>query len=199
MRLSKKEKCEKILQYADSYYARYGKSPTIREIAQHASISCGSVHNYLWEMEDAGIIEYDSQTILTPQVRALRSGCIRVPIVGFVACGMPDSSDPLPDEYMDLPLDLLDKTKDLYLFYADGDSMIGAGIFDGDMVLIHKQEEAYPGKIVLAEVEGEGYTLKRYMRKGRRMVLHPENPEMEDIEPDFFKIRGVALKAIKDL
>ena len=192
-------KRRRILRFVNDYYTRNSKFPSVREIEKGTSVNRGSVHNYLWQMDEEGIIEYNGQTILTPEIRAMQSGCREVPIVGAVACGLPDQGDPFVGETMELPVSLVGTKNNVFLFQAHGESMIGAGIESGDLVLIKEQEEAYPGKIVLAEVEGEGFTLKRYIRKNGRMVLHPENPEMEDIEPDFFKIRGVALKAIKDL
>ena len=195
----KEARRRRILQFVNDCYKRYRRSPSVREIEKHTSINRGSVYNYLRQMDEEGIIEYNGQTILTSEIRAMQRGCREVPVVGPVACGLPDQGDPFVGETMELPISLVGTKNDVFLFEAHGDSMIGAGIESGDLVLIRAQEEAYNRQIVLAEVEGAGLTLKRYMRKGRKMVLHPENPEMEDIEPDFFKIRGVALKAIKDL
>ena len=199
MRMSKAEKCNKILEFANQYYASYGKSPTVREIAKNTSISCGSVHNYLWEMVDAGIIEYNSQTILTPETRAMQFGCREVPIVGSVACGLPDQGDPFVGETMELPVSLVGMENNYCLLRAIDDSMIGAGIHEGALVLIRRQEEACAGQIILAEAEGAGITLRRYLMKNGKPILHPENPEMEDIEPDYFRIQGVATMAFKYL
>lgn len=85
------------------------------------------------------------------------------------------------------------------MLHARGDSMTGAGIEDGDMVLIKKQEEAYPGQIVVAYVEGEGNTLKTYKEKGGKAYLHPENPKYNDIPIRDCKIQGIAIKVIKDI
>ncbi len=77
--------------------------------------------------------------------------------------------------------------------------MTGAGIDDGDLVLIRKTEEAQNGDIVVAFVEGEGNTLKRYRKYGHTVFIHPENPKYRDIPLKDCKIQGVAVSVIKNL
>ena len=83
--------------------------------------------------------------------------------------------------------------------HASGDSMTGAGIDDGDLVLIRKQEEANNGDIVAAFVDGEGNTLKRYRQCENTVFLHPENPKYRDIPLKDCRIQGVAVSVIKNL
>ena len=87
----------------------------------------------------------------------------------------------------------------MFLLHARGDSMTGAGIDDGDLVLIRKQEEARNGDIVVAYLEGEGNTLKRYRIYGKTIFLHPENPKYRDIPLRECRIQGVAIRVIKSL
>ena len=89
--------------------------------------------------------------------------------------------------------------RDFFMLHARGDSMTGAGIEDGDMVLIKKQEEAYPGQIVVAYVEGEGNTLKTYKEKGGKAYLHPENPKYADIPLRDCRIQGIAVSVTRKL
>ena len=84
-----------------------------------------------------------------------------------------------------------------YLLYASGESMIEAGIDDGDMVLVKRQEEAHEGDIVVAYVEGEGCTLKRLLYLDNKPYLHPENRKMTDIPAIDCKIQGVAVWVFK--
>ena len=102
------------------------------------------------------------------------------------------------EEIVNLPTGLFGKG-DLFLLHASGDSMTGAGIDDGDLVLIRKQEEARNGDIVVAFVEGEGNTLKRYRQYGNTVFLHPENPKYRDIPLLNCKIQGIAINVIKKL
>ena len=86
---------------------------------------------------------------------------------------------------------------DMEILYASGESMIEAGIDDGDMVLVRKQEEARDGDIVVAYVEGEGNTLKRLLYEEDGPVLHPENKTMADIPARDCRIQGVAVWVFK--
>ena len=97
---------------------------------------------------------------------------------------------------MNLPMTMVGND-DVYILYASGDSMINAGIDDGDMVLVRRQETARDGDIVVAYVEGEGNTLKRLHHEGKQVILHPENPMLADIPVDFLKVQGVAIWVFK--
>ena len=97
---------------------------------------------------------------------------------------------------MNLPMTMVGND-DVYILYASGDSMINAGIDDGDMVLVRRQETARDGDIVVAYVEGEGNTLKRLQHEGKQVILHPENPKLADIPVEFLKVQGVAIWVFK--
>ena len=199
MRHSSPESMEKILAFTDSYYARHRKSPTCRDIAAGIGLGVTTVHRYLHSMTEKKMLEYNGQTITTPKIRDMRDGMTRVGIVGGVSCGLPTEPNPVFEEYLTLP-DCLAGKGEVYILYAEGDSMIGAGIFSGDMVIVRRAEEARTGEIVVAWVEGEGATLKRLisLRDGK-VFLHPENPKYADIPAENMKIQGIAVKVIRDL
>lgn len=122
-----------------------------------------------------------------------------VPLLGNVACGVPKFAEGNIEEYVRLPISLFGRG-DFFLLRASGDSMIEAGIDDGDLVLIRQQDTADPGQIVVALMEDEA-TLKRfYPEPGRHRVrLHPENRRMKDIVVENCIIQGVAVKVLKDV
>ena len=190
------DQMKEIVDFADRFYARHRRSPSCREIAAGTTLKRSSVHNYLVAMNDEGMIEYNGQTILTPNTRAGQQGMRRIGIVGSIACGLPTDANAVQDEYMSLPMTMVGHD-DVYILYASGDSMIGAGIEDGDMVIVRRQETANDGDIVVAYVEGEGNTLKRLRHEGTQIILHPENPELADIPVDFLKVQGIAIWVFK--
>jgi len=190
------EYMKEIINFVDQFYPRHGRSPSCTEIAAHTTLNRSAVHNYLVAMNDEGMIEYNGQTILTPNTRAGQQGMRRIGIVGSVSCGLPTDATVEQGEYMNLPMTMVGND-DVYILYASGDSMINAGIDDGDMVLVRRQETAHDGDIVVAYVEGEGNTLKRLRHKGNKVILHPENPKLADIPVDFLKVQGVAVWVIK--
>ena len=198
MRKKNPEYMKEIINFVDQFYPRYGRSPSCTEIAAHTTLNRSAVHNYLVAMNDEGMIEYNGQTILTPNTRAGQQGMRRIGIVGSVSCGLPTDATVEQGEYMNLPMTMVGND-DVYILYGSGDSMINAGIDDGDMVLVRRQETAHDGDIVVAYVEGEGNTLKRLRHKGNKVILHPENPKLADIPVDFLKVQGVAVWVFKKI
>lgn len=198
MRHKNPEYMAEILMYVDSYYMEHRKSPTVRDIAANTTLERSAVQKYLVEMDKLGMIRYEGRTIETPTIRKYNIDRTRVGIIGTVPCGPLTEEEESIEGYVDLPALLFGKG-DMYLLHASGDSMTGAGIDDGDLVLIRKQEEANPGDIVVAYIEGEGNTLKRYRKYGNTVFLHPENPNYPDIPVRDCKIQGVAISVTKIL
>jgi len=123
----------------------------------------------------------------------------RAAVLGSVSCGVPRFAEENIEEYVSLPEALFGRGE-FFILKAKGDSMIDAGIDDGDLVVIKQQSSAEDGQIVVALMDDEA-TLKRFYRdeKNKRIRLHPENESMEDIFVDDCMIQGIAVKVIKDL
>jgi len=123
----------------------------------------------------------------------------RAAVLGSVSCGVPRFAEENIEEYVSLPEALFGRGE-FFILKAKGDSMIDAGIDDGDLVVIRQQSSAEDGQIVVALIDDEA-TLKRFYRddKNKRVRLHPENEAMEDIFVDDCIIQGIAVKVIKDL
>ncbi len=191
------EYMNEIIAYVDRFYSQTHEYPTCSQIADNTSLQRTAVFNYLVAMHKEGKIEYDGKRIVTPFIRASRSSETRpVGVVGSISCGLPTDAEARLEQYVNLPAMIADSDH-MYLLYAAGDSMIGAGIDDGDMVLVRRQETANDGEIVVAWVEGEGNTLKRLRHDGDQVILHPENPKLADIPVEDLKVQGVAVWVFK--
>lgn len=197
MRSKNQETFAKIEAFVNGFSDRNGYCPSMAEIADGVGVSKPTVYRYLTQMKEDGVIDYSGFRNITP--RNLSIQAIRVPILGTIACGIPKFAEENIEEYVKLPVSLFGQG-DYFILHAYGDSMIGANIEDGDLVLIRKQDYANEGQIVVALINNEA-TLKRFFPepKKHRVKLHPENPEMDDIFVKNCEIQGVAVKVFKDL
>ena len=198
MRQKNPKYMKEIQDYVDEYYSLHHKSPSCREIAENTTLQRSAVQRYLVAMNDQGMIKYDGRTIRTKRMQSYAPDTTSVGVIGTIACGPLAMEEEAVEQYVDLPTSLFG-TGSFFILHASGDSMTGAGIDDGDLVLIRKQEEAHSGDIVVAYVEGEGNTLKRFKRYGRTVFLHPENPKYTDIPMKNCKIQGVAVWIFKQV
>ena len=124
---------------------------------------------------------------------------VRVPVIGYVACGFPVLTEECIDGYILLRREDLGFGK-FFALYASGWSMIGGGIADGDLIIVRRQETAEPGQTVVALV-GNEVTLKRFYSEPQSGLvrLHPENKRMKDIIVKDCRTQGIAVKVLEDL
>ncbi len=197
MRSKNKKLMVDIEQFVSSYIDNYGISPTMQEVADGVGVSKATVHRYISQMCDDGIIDFSGWRTMTST--KTKAQAISVPVLGEVACGIPKFAEENIEEYVRLPVALFGQGK-FFLLRAYGDSMVDAGIEDGDLVLIRQQDTAEEGQIVVALIEDEA-TLKRFYPEpeNHRVRLHPENTHMNDIYVDACEIQGVAVKVLKEL
>jgi repressor LexA len=190
-----------LKKYIETFYTEYDKAPTIREIESGTKIPRATAQRYLEKMRDNGEIEYSGfRGVSTPTMQKLRQeNSSLIGLVGTVACGEPIFAEENISDYFRLPTSIVG-SGNFFLLKAKGDSMIDAGIDDGDLILIRQQNYADKGQIVVALIEDEA-TLKRYYPEpeNRRIRLHPENKSLDDIFVEDIIIQGVAIKALKDL
>ncbi len=192
------ETMDRIIAFVNDFYRDNRRSPSLRQIAAGTGVCHMTVKRMLNTMAENGLIDYDGETVVTELTSKASEGTVNVGIIGSIPCGNLALEEEAVEEIVQLPTALFGKG-DLFLLHASGDSMTGAGIDDGDLVLIRKQEEARNGDIVVAFIEGEGNTLKRYKQYGHTIFLHPENPKYRDIPLKECKIQGVAVSVIKQL
>lgn len=200
MRTKSKQLINEILDVIDAYQAEFGAAPSTREIAAKTGYSNGNISNYINYMEQEGMLVRNGVRSIVTARSQNRFSAATIPIVGRVPCGPFNLAEENVEGYVQVPGSILGKGTYFFL-KAKGSSMIDAGINDGALVLIHRQETADQGQIIVALVDGEA-TLKRYYPRPEigKVILRPANSEMEPMEvnPDTqeFIIQGVAVKAI---
>lgn len=197
MRSKDKTLMTAIEKFVSDYTDSNGISPTMQEVADGVGSSKATVQRYIAQLCDDGILDYSGYRTMTST--KTKAAAIRVPVLGTIACGIPKFAEENIEEYVRLPVALFGKGN-FFILRAYGDSMIEAGIDNGDLVLIRQQNYADEGQIVVALMEDEA-TLKRFYPepKKHRIRLHPENSRMDDIYVDNCEIQGVAVKVLKDL
>jgi len=176
-----------ILDYIRSEIHRRGFPPSVREIGEAVGLSSSStVHSHLAALEKKGFIRRDPSKPRALEVldyrdteRAIDYGAVQaVPVVGQVAAGSPILAAENIESTMPLPAEMAGE--DTFILRVKGESMIEAGILDGDFVVVRQQSSATNGDIVVAMIEDEA-TVKRFFRESDRVRLQPENATMEPI------------------
>lgn len=201
MRSKNQEIMQEIVTYINDSFMNKHIVPSLQEISDRIGLSKGTTSKYIAAMEALGMVERtsDRRGILTPMIKKMSSFHI-IPVVGKIACGIPILAEQNIESYMSISGNFLG-AGEFFVLIAEGDSMINAGINDGDYVVIRKQNTANEGQIVVALIDGEEATLKRfYMDKRKKKVrLHPENDNLKDMYYDRIEIQGIVVKVIKDV
>jgi len=190
----------RIRDYVEKYYFEKQRLPSQKNIAAALNISTGTVYKYLVAMNDRGLISYRNGKIETDKISKVSPAFDQVGILGPISCGIPDTVEAYVESYIPLPKHIFG-SGEKYILIANGDSMIEAGIDNGDFVVVRRQNQADIGDIVVALVDGAN-TLKRIIRDDNgQYFLHPENSYMDDIPIDIneLTIQGVAINVIKNL
>ena len=184
-------KREQILNFLTQFMNEHGYAPTVREICNAVGLqSTATVHYHLNALRDAGLIEMDEmkkRAISLPDAqRADRS-----PVVGVVTAGVPILATENIEGYIPW-----DGESGCFVLRVRGDSMIGAGILDGDKVVVRPQQTATNGEIVVALLE-DSATVKRFQKTGKQVWLMPENPAYQPIDGNEAQILGKVKAVIR--
>ena len=190
-----------ILNYLKEYIVSHGYPPTIREIGNSMGISSpATVHAHLTNLEKKGFIKKEDSKnraieLLVKNEFALNTNdtVIEVPLLGKITAGSPIEAIERPDEYFALPSYLVPKNKEVFTLNVSGCSMINAGILDGDIVIVEKQNVARNGEIVVAMTDENEVTLKTFYKEDGYFRLQPENDTMEPIILNNVTILGKAI------
>lgn len=183
LNLTKRQR--EIFDFIKRYSSEHGYPPTVRDIGKAIGLTSSStVHAHLSNLEKLGLVRRDptkprALELLGEAARKVVPGPSGLPLVGRVAAGSPILAEENVEEYVEVP-QLAGGEEGEYVLRVRGDSMKNAGILDGDFVVVHRQETANNGEIVVALV-GEEATVKRYFRESDHIRLQPENEEMEPI------------------
>lgn len=187
-------KQEEILNYIKNEILERGFPPAVREICHAVHLkSTSSVHSHLESLEKNGYIRRDPTKpraieILDDSFNMLRREMVNVPIVGTVAAGQPILAEQNIDSYFPIPAEYM-PSKQTFILRVKGDSMINAGIFNGDNVVVKQQSTASNGDIVVALID-DSATVKTYYKENGHYRLQPENDTMDPIIVDDLQILG---------
>ena len=185
-------KREQILNFLTQFMNEHGYAPTVREICNAVGLqSTATVHYHLNALRDAGLIEMDEmkkRAISLPDAQRAD----RIPVVGVVTAGVPILATENIEGYIPW-----DGESGCFVLRVRGDSMIGAGILDGDKVVVRPQPAAENGQIVVALLD-DSATVKRLKKTGRDVWLMPENPSYEPIPGNEAKILGRVKALIRE-
>ncbi len=179
-------KRREILDFIAQQVKERGYPPSVREIGDAVGLTSSStVHAHLSTLEREGHIRRDPAKPRTIELLGtLAARPVRhVPLVGDVAAGTDVLAQENVEELLPLPEDLTGKGQ-LFMLRVRGDSMVEAGIFDGDLVVVRQQPRAEKGDVVVAAIPGDEATVKTFGRRGSTILLRPANPDYETIELD---------------
>jgi repressor LexA len=202
---------QEIWDFLVDYVDRHGYPPTVREIGERVGLASPStVHAHLANLERAGYLKRDPTKPRALELTGLRRHDARsarestaqaLPLLGEIAAGGPLLADENIEEYVALPEQLVGAAD--FILRVKGDSMIDAGILDGDLVVVRKSDTAVNGDIVVAlagdDESADEATVKRFFRESGRIRLQPENAELEPIYAKHVQILGKVVGVFRAL
>lgn len=187
---------KQIYQYIKRTVQEKGYPPSVREIGNAVGLqSSSTVHGHLAKLEDKGYIRRDPTKPRAIEIVQAENQAytpvIQVPVLGKVTAGLPITAVENVDEYFPLPEHFTaNHNSEIFLLNVAGDSMIDAGIYDGDRVIVRKQNIAHNGDIIVAMTEEDEATVKRFYKEKGYYRLQPENPTLEPIYLDSVTVLG---------
>lgn len=195
------ERQQQILKFIETYTAAHGYPPTVRDICAGVGLSSTStVHGHLTRLESKGLISkgaFKNRAISRLDGGGPKSAAVeKIPVVGLVTAGAPILAYENIEAYFPVPKGFF-HGEDHFILNVRGESMIGAGIHDGDKLIVSRRDYADNGDIVVALLEEEA-TVKRFYKQNGRIRLQPENPAMEPIFVDSVAIIGKVCGLIRN-
>lgn len=191
---------EEILNFIKVYIVKYGYPPTVREIGKALGVSSpATIHAHLNNLEDKGFIKKEEaknraiELLVENEYAKNDDDVIEVPLLGKITAGSPIEAIENPNEFFALPAYLVPSNKEVFTLKVDGESMINAGILDGDVVIIAKQNTAHNGDIIAAMTEENEVTLKTFYKEADHIRLQPENDTMAPLIFNNITVLGKAI------
>jgi len=195
--ITKRQK--QVLDFVASYESQKGFAPSLKEMKRHFRLSSEStIHEHIEALKEKGYLQKHKNQPRGIGVLQLDE-LIRIPLLGRIAAGYPIETIEIPNEYITLPKHEIASSGNHYALKVFGDSMIDEGIYDGDTVVIKRQETADDGQTVVAIIDSNEATLKKLYREKDRIRLQPANPSLFPIYREEVEIRGVVVKIIRNL
>ena len=191
---------EDTLQFVKEYIVSHGYPPTVREIAEALNVSSpATIQAHLDGLADKGYIKKGSNKNRTIELMVNNEftnkdeQVIEVPLLGKITAGSPIEAIENPNNYFSLPSYLIPKDREVFTLEVSGESMINAGIHDGDIIIIERRNTARNGEIIVAMTDENEVTLKTFYKEKNYIRLQPENDTMEPIILDEVTILGKAV------
>ena len=177
---------KEVLDYIKSYVASHGYPPAVREIGKALGLnSPATIQSHITALESKGYIRKTNSKYRSLEIvgtnEYINENIVDVPLLGKITAGSPIEAIETPDEYFSLPSYLIPKKEQVFTLKVSGESMINAGIFDGDIVIVQKQSIARNGDIVVAMTMDNEVTLKTFYKESGYIRLQPENDTMKPI------------------
>ncbi|MBQ7841359.1 MAG: transcriptional repressor LexA [Lachnospiraceae bacterium] len=188
-------KQQEILEYIKDEILKRGYPPAVREICEAVHLkSTSSVHSHLETLEKNGYIRRDPTKpraieICDESFQVVRTEMTSLPIIGNVAAGQPILADENVESYFPVPADVVPTGEPSFILKVRGDSMINAGIYDGDQILVQSCKDAHNGQMVVALID-DSATVKTFYKEKDHIRLQPENDSMDPIIVDDCQIIG---------
>ncbi|QQG52186.1 MAG: transcriptional repressor LexA [Candidatus Falkowbacteria bacterium] len=197
--LTKKQK--QIYDFIREYTGKYGYAPSLTEIGSEFGVSTVStIHKHISNLIEKGLVKRIRGVARSIELVGKQTvDFMAIPIIGTIAAGKPIEAIEVPDDVVEIAKDRRFQDGDLYALRVKGNSMIGDGIFDGDIAIIKKQEWADNGDTAVAIIDDNEATLKKFYKEKGRIRLQPANPTFQPIFRKHIEIRGIAVKIIRDL
>jgi repressor LexA len=193
---------QRIVEFIGRTVRERGYPPTVREIGDAVGLtSSSSVHAQLANLERMGLLTKDPTKPRAMALAEPKADGVVVPLLGRIAAGAPLMASPDVEEYLSVPEGFATGS-DHFALRVQGESMTGAGILDGDVVVVRSQQDADDGDIVAAVLPGpaeDEATVKRLGRRGGRVMLYPENPAFEPFELRDGRIVGKVVAVLRRL
>ena len=191
---------EEILTYIKKYIVSHGYPPTVREIGKDLGVSSpATIHTHLNNLENKGFIKKEEtknraiELLVDNEFDIKQESSIEVPLLGKITAGSPIEAIERPNEFFSLPAYLIPRNKEVFALLVSGESMINAGILDGDIVIVERTNTARNGEIVVAMTDENEVTLKTFYKESNYCRLQPENDTMEPIILNNVSILGKAI------
>ena len=193
---SSRLKMQAVLNFINEYNAEFGYSPTVREICSELNIkSTASAYYYIEKLTEEGFLSKSPNK--NRAVNFKKKSSVNIPLIGTVTAGQPIFAYENYEDYYSFPAGSFSGS-DLFMLNVQGTSMIDAGIFDGDKIIVRQQPNAENGEIVVALIE-DSSTVKRFYKRNGKIVLHPENPRLSDIILDDVVILGKVIGLVRNM
>ena len=200
MALTKRQR--QILDYVQSFIEAYGYSPSFEEIAEHFGYSSlATVHEHLSNLEQKGFLRknYNKSRSLEVVPAEMGTLAVELPLLGSVAAGLPIEALRDNEDTVAVPHDMVPKGNN-YVLRVKGNSMVDEQIRDGDYIIVNSRQTAENGEMVVALVDGEAATVKKFYReRDGRIRLQPANPTMQPMyfQPAEVQIQGIVVGVIR--